>query len=90
MARIFYRERVQVGEGDQQPRFAVVGVEGTDMIFFQVHLRQSELDAIARAIGAELVLLPRGAGEHEGKRRTRRAAKKIALSKRPARRKTTR
>jgi hypothetical protein len=67
MARIFYRERNKIGEGDKQPRFAVVGVQGTDMTFFQFHMRKSELDAIAQAIGAELVMLPRGSEEHPGK-----------------------
>ena len=66
MAKIFYRERNQVGEGDRQPRFAVVGVQGTDMAFFQFHLRKGELETIAQAIGAELVALPRGSGEHVG------------------------
>jgi hypothetical protein len=66
MAKIFIRERQKVGPGDKQPRFAVVGVQGTDMEFFQIHLRRGELDAIAQAIGAEIVELPRGKGEHIG------------------------
>ncbi len=72
MAKIFYRERVKVTTGDKQPRFAVVGVQGTDMTFFQFHLRRSELDAIAQSIGAELVMLPRGTGENEGKAKNAR------------------
>jgi hypothetical protein len=66
MAKIFYRERNKISSGDTQPRFAVVGVQGTDMTFFQFHLRKGELDAIAQAIGADLVELPRGRGEHVG------------------------
>lgn len=66
MARIFVRERNRIGAGDKQPRFAVVGVQGTDMTFFQMHLRKGELDIIAQAIGAELVMLPRGSGDHAG------------------------
>jgi len=66
MAKIFVRERGNVREGEGQPRFAVVGVEGTDMKFFKTHLRKGELDAIAQAAGAELVMLPRGQGEHAG------------------------
>ncbi len=66
MARIFVRERNKIAEGDGQPRFAVVGVQGTDLTFFQFHLRKGELDAIAQAISAELVMLPRGRGEHMG------------------------
>ncbi len=66
MAKIFVRERGNVKEGTGRPRFAVVGVQGTDMKFFKTHLRKGELDAIAQAIGAELVELPRGQGEHLG------------------------
>jgi hypothetical protein len=66
MAKIFYRERNRVDAGANQPRFAVVGVQGSDMTFFQFHLRQGELEAIAAAVGAELVLLPRGMGDHSG------------------------
>jgi hypothetical protein len=66
MAKIFVRERGNVREGEGRPRFAVVGVEGTDMKFFKTHLRKGELDAIAQAVGAELVTLPRGQGEHAG------------------------
>ncbi len=66
MAKIFVRERNQISPGDQQPRFAVVGVQGTDLTFFQFHLRKGELDTIAQAIGAELVTLPRGSDDHVG------------------------
>ncbi len=66
MAKIFVRERGSVDEGDGRPRFAVVGVQGTDMKFFHTHLRKGELDAIAESIGAELVTLPRGQGDHAG------------------------
>ena len=66
MAKIFVRERGNVREGEGRPRFAVVGVEGTDMKFFKTHLRKGELDAIAQAAGAELVTLPRGKSEHVG------------------------
>jgi hypothetical protein len=66
MAKIFVRERGNVGEGEGRPRFAVVGVQGPDMKFFKTHLRKGELDAIAQSVGAELVTLPRGQGEHAG------------------------
>ncbi len=69
MAKIFVRERANVSEGQGRPRFAVVGVQGTDMKFFKTHLRKSEMQAIAQAIGAELVMLPRGTGEHAGQGR---------------------
>lgn len=66
MAKIFVRERGNVREGDGQPRFAVVGVHDTDMKFFKTHLRKGELDEIAQAVGAELVMLARGSGDHLG------------------------
>ncbi len=80
MAKIFFRERVKVSAGDRQPRFAVVGAQGTDMTFFQYHLRKSELEAIAQAIGAELVELPRGIGENangKGGKKKGKKAKKV-------------
>ncbi len=85
MAKIFYRERVKISTGDKQPRFAVVGVQGTDMTFFQYHLRKSELEAIAQAIGADLYMLPKGTGENganHGGGKKRGAAKKTRPSRR--------
>ncbi len=77
MAKIFVRERRHVGQGAGRPRFAVVGVQGGDLKFFKTKVRQSELDAIAQSTGAEIVMLPRGSGEHEehkggGRRRRHR------------------
>lgn len=69
MAKIFVRERRHVGQGAGRPRFAVVGVQGSDLKFFKPHLRQSELDAIAQAIQADVVVLPHGSGEHAGEGR---------------------
>lgn len=66
MAKIFVRERSRIGKGEGRPRFAVVGVEGNDLKFFQVHVRKSELDVIAQSVGAEIVMLPRGTGEGAG------------------------
>ncbi len=66
MAKIFVRERGRVAKGEGRPRFAVLAVEGSDLTFFQVHVRKSELDAIAESIGAEIVMLPRGTGEDIG------------------------
>ena len=66
MAKIFVRERNRVEKGEGLPRFAVVGVEGSDLKFFQVHVRKSELDAIAEVVGAEVVMLPRGTGKDIG------------------------
>jgi hypothetical protein len=66
MAKIFVRERRDVGKRAGRPRFAVVGVEGSDLTFFKSRLRRAELDAIAEAVGAEVVMLPRGSGENNG------------------------
>ena len=66
MAKIFVRERNKIAAGDRQPRFAVVGAQGTDMTFFQYHLRKGELEAIAQAVSAEIIYLPRGSGDHSG------------------------
>jgi hypothetical protein len=66
MAKIFVRERNHISKGEGLPRFAVLGVEGSDLKFFQIHVRKSEIDAIAQAIGAEVVMLPRGTGEDVG------------------------
>ena len=66
MAKIFVRERTRVGKGEGLPRFAIVGVHGSDLKIFQLHVRKSELDAIAHAAGAEVVMLPRGTGENAG------------------------
>jgi len=66
VAKIFVRERNRIGKGEGQPRFALVGVEGSDLKFFQLHLRKSELDTIAETVGAEVIMLPRGTGEDMG------------------------
>jgi len=66
VAKIFVRDRNRIGKGEGQPRFALVGVEGSDLKFFQLHLRKSELDTIAETVGAEVIMLPRGTGEDMG------------------------
>ncbi len=66
MAKIFVRERRHVSEGDARPRFAVIGVQGSDVKFFKTKVRRAEVDGIAEAIGAEVIVLPRGDGEHSG------------------------
>lgn len=66
MTKIFVRERRHAGQRSGRPRFAVIGVQGSDLKFFKTRVRRAELDAIAEAIGAELVYLPQGSGEHNG------------------------
>jgi len=81
MAKIFVRERRHVGERAGRPRFAVLGVQGSDLKFFKTKIRKAELEAIAQAIGAETVILPGGDGENNGdgggrRRRQRRGGEK--------------
>lgn len=76
MAKIFYRERTRVQDGDRQPRFAVVGMQGTDLNLLQLHLRKSELEAIAKEVGAELIQLPKGIGNGDGQGKRKKGSKK--------------
>ncbi len=55
--KIFYRERHKVGTKEKKPRFKLVAVAGIDITFYGDHLRKKELEEIAKAVGAELVLL---------------------------------
>ena len=56
-AKIFYKERSKVKDGDKKPRFRVAAVLDCNLKMFADHFRLSELEAIAAAAGAELVLL---------------------------------
>jgi hypothetical protein len=58
--KIFYRERIKVGEDRKQPRFKLVAIAGVDMKFYGKHLRKTELEQIAESVGAELVMLAKG------------------------------
>ena len=74
MARIFVRERNRAGEGTGRPRFAVIGVEGTDLKIFKPKVRRKEIEQIAESVGAELVYLERtheNRGGREGSHRRR-------------------
>lgn len=66
MAKIFVRERRHVGERTGRPRFAVLGVQDSDLKFFKTKIRRAELDVIAQSVGAEVVILPQGGGENNG------------------------
>jgi hypothetical protein len=63
--KIFYRERGKVGKGEKKPRFRLVGVADVNLKIYGKHLRRSELEQIAEAVGAELVLLKGGDGQYE-------------------------
>lgn len=64
--KIFYRERTKSVKGKQQPRFRMVAVADVNLKFFGMHARKSELEAIARAVGAQLILLPPGDKKGKG------------------------
>lgn len=63
--KIFIRERRKVEEGEKKPRFAFVGVEGTDLKIVAKHVRKSEIEQISKAIGAEVVILKHGKDDEE-------------------------
>jgi hypothetical protein len=64
--KIFYRERTKSVEGKKQPRFRMVAVADVNLKIYGEHLRKSELEAIAQAVGAELILLPPGSKKEKG------------------------
>ena len=55
--KMFYRERREVGEGDQVPRFNLVAVADVNLKIHVTHMRKAELEQIAEAVGAELIEL---------------------------------
>ncbi len=63
MTRIFVRKRRYAGPGTKRPQFTVVAVEGGELAFVRPHLRTSELEYLAAAVGAEVVYLPLGQDE---------------------------
>jgi len=59
-AKIFYRERQKIGKKEKKPRFKLVAIAGIDMKIYANHLRKNDLEDIAKAVGAELILLKGG------------------------------
>ncbi|MFA5324527.1 MAG: hypothetical protein WC373_17755 [Smithella sp.] len=55
--KIFYRERLKVGEKEKKPRFKLVAVADVNIKFYAEHLKKKELEEIAASVGATLVLL---------------------------------
>jgi hypothetical protein len=55
--KIFYRERIKVGEKEKKPRFKLIAVADININFYAKHLKKKELEEIAASVGAELVLL---------------------------------
>lgn len=59
--KLFYRQRRKYVDGSKTPRYQLAAVFGVDLKVYGQHLRMSELKFIAAEVGADLVLLPRGA-----------------------------
>jgi len=64
--KIFIRERRKVEAGEKKPRFRVVAVSGADVKFNVEHIRKQEIEEIALAVGAEIVLLKPEKGKSKG------------------------
>ena len=64
--KIFVRERRKVEKGEKKPRFRVVGVSGSDVKIYAMHIRKKELDQISTETGAEIVYLEAGKGQKNG------------------------
>ena len=63
--KIFYRQRIKVGKGEKKPRFMLVAVADMNVKIYGQHVRKSELEQIAEATGAELILLKSGDGKYK-------------------------
>ena len=65
--KIFYRERVKVGKGEKKPRFRMVAAADLNIKIYVEHIRRSELEQIAKSVGAELILLKEDTkGQYKG------------------------
>ncbi len=64
-AMIFVRERRKIEKGEKKPRYRVCGISGIDLKLYALHMRQKELEQIAEATGAQLVILKAGKEESE-------------------------
>ena len=62
-ATIFVRERRKVEKGEKKSRFRVVGVSGGDLKIYAQHMRKKELDQLAEATGASVLVLTAGKAE---------------------------
>jgi hypothetical protein len=79
LMKIYVRERQKVGTGVRQPRFRVVAVtdEKGDQKHLKVegtHFRKTELEQIAKDVGAEVVYLEEMPEEERGEMKAAEAA----------------
>ncbi len=73
--KIFIRERRKVEQGERKPRFRVIAVSGENVKFKAKHVRKQEIDEIARAVGAEVVLLKPEKGKYKAESERHREAR---------------
>jgi len=66
--KIFYRERTAVQEGEKKPRYRAVAISDCKLEIYTEHLRLTELEQIAKSVGAELVLLGKDATHQKKKK----------------------
>jgi len=59
-ATIFVRERRKIEKGEKKPRYRLMGVSGVDLKVYANHIRKKELDQLAKATGANVVILTAG------------------------------
>lgn len=65
MPTIFVRERRKIESGEKKPRYRVVGVHDLNLKIYVEHIRKKELDQIAEATGAAVVMLKGGKEEKD-------------------------
>lgn len=68
MPTIFVRERRKIESGEKKPRYRVVGVHDLNLKIYVEHIRKKELDQLAEATGAAVVILKGGKEEKGGKK----------------------
>ncbi len=71
MPTIFVRERRKVEAGEKKPRYRIVAVHDVNLKIYVEHIRKRELDQLAEAAGADVVILT---GGKEEKKKEKQAA----------------
>jgi hypothetical protein len=79
--KIFVRERRKIEQGEQKPRFRIVGISGKDLKMYAQHIRKKELEQISSETGAEIVYLDAGKGQKDGMKASAGSAKAATKAK---------
>lgn len=72
MPTIFVRERRKIESGEKKPRYRVVAVHDLNLKIYVEHIRKKELDQLAEATGAAVVILKGGKEEKEKEKEAER------------------